>query len=240
MSNYLLLGTGAAVTGGSNANLFPLLPASAVSGNLLLLACGTFFGSPAGPPTVSGWTQISPNTNTQALSLFARIATGSGDAPTMNYGYAGTTAFAYIVAYSGNPPSLTGPSIVHASSDNQQSNPSQVNYNALTITAPSCLVLSIGSKNKVAASNGLVPGALTNFTTELYGNAGSGTTIAWVFNDWLQGSATSLTSQVQTFAPGDGASETHASIVIALLPAPPPPPSGNASGPMPKQLYIMP
>jgi hypothetical protein len=217
-SPWVSNGFGAAVSGGSNSALTPAIPVAAIPGNLLLLATGTYMGTPSAPPLVAGWTLLTQNINEQSQALYGRIATGTGDAPSVNWNYAGTTAYAFTAAYDGNPWTLAGIVANGIDAEATNLNASEVVFSALNIPVPGCLVIAAGAKNKTAASNGLTFGALTNFTTEVQGNGGTGNNVAWVYNDWIQTTATNYAGGIQVTAPGDGSAQTCASYVIALLP----------------------
>src|SRR5271156_5448494 len=93
---------GAATSGSSNAALTPALPAGILAGNLLLMGSGIYMGATTQPDLTSqGWYLASPQVNQTTQALYMRIATGnSADNISINWGYPGTTAYAYVKAYS--------------------------------------------------------------------------------------------------------------------------------------------
>ena len=210
--SYALVGTGAATTG-FNATLAPAIPSAAGAGNLLLLFTGSYQGS-LSTPTVAGWTKLSPGVNANQVAIFGKIAVGGDATPSISWG--NQFAFAFVVAYSGNPASVSG--IVHASSDRANDTTNSIGYAALTITQPGCLVLAAGSRDKTSASNGgsfLTYGSFAIRQSSISTN----TSNAAVLNDLIQTTAANVAAGFQTFSIADGSAQQYESITLALLPA---------------------
>ena len=202
------------IVAGYNQTLTPAIPVAAVTGNLLVLQATAHQGGPS-PPDLSaaGWTLVSPSVNAKQVAVYLGYA-GTATAPSVTYGTDYATAV--INAYSGAPSSLTG--IVHASVDELNTSTNKIGYSALTITAPNCLVIALGARNKTATTNGatfaaIASGQYTLHQTSLLAN----NSIATACNDWIQTTATSSTGSTQAMSLTD-TTQQQESVIIALLP----------------------
>ena len=198
-------------TSGFNTAISPAMPTGYSAGNLLLLHTGVYQGAGA-TPTVTGWTLLSPGTLANQVALFGRIATGS-DTASISWG--NQFAFAMVSAYSGNPTTLTG--IVHASVDYLHTSVNAMQYQALTITQPGCLVLAAFGRDKTATSNGVSIFSLSGFTLRNSITL-TGTSIMGGFNDQIQTTATNLTASNQSFGVSEVSAVQYELYTVALLP----------------------
>ena len=214
---YALIGWGSFVDA-YGSNLTPSLPGGTSVGNLGILVSGEFLGTDAAP-TVSGWTNISPQVNAKGLNVWARILTGSGDAPTVpawaNWGWA------ICGAYSGNPSSLTG--ITVASADQFSNNVSSASYYSGTFTVPqdNCLLLAVATFNKTTTRNSATWNSVPHgsFTIEAQKTWTTSADFMAVINDVIQTTATSLSSPHQTTTISDCSSQAYSTILLALAAA---------------------
>lgn len=200
---------------GFNATLTPAMPSGFVAGNLLLLHTGEYQGSDP-TPSVVGWTLLSPGVLANQVALFGRIAMGGDASPAITWG--NQYSFAFVTAYSGNPSSLA--SIVHASADHLHSDEQFILYPALTITAPNCLVIAAGSRDKTTVSDGGTFDTYGSFTirnTSIMTNPNP--TPAGVLNDWIQTTPTSISAGFQTFTIADSVNMQNEGYIVALYPA---------------------
>ena len=208
-----------------NGAVTPPLPNGVAVGNLLLLLTGTHLGT-INPPAISGWTWLTSSYTNHSLALYGRIATGSGDAPSVNWGTSNTVfAAAMTAAYTGNPTTLTG--IVNNFASLQSNSTNTLNYGSMNVTADGCLVVAGGIMNLDATTNeadgiwGQIGGS-TGFTVESQ-SAANNSYPALVYNDWIQVSQTNLTSNAQTFSVTQGSAQSTGAFSISLLPGLPPP-----------------
>jgi hypothetical protein len=201
-----------------NAALSITMPTGFAAGNLLLLQSQIYQGS-AATPTVSGWTRLSPGVNAKQIALWGKIAVGSDAAPSINWGSSvNVFSSAWVAAYSGNPSTLTG--IVHASADELNNNKQDIDYPALAITQPDCLVIAGGARDKTSATDSATFGTLGDFvirqSSVLPASSGN---LAAVMNELIQTSPTSLAAVYQSMSTEDATTQQFESFVIALLPA---------------------
>lgn len=150
-----LVGVGTAVNGTDGADLSPTLHASTGVGDLILCAAGQPSGSAA--PTATGYTVLA-NVGTRAqLSLLARIATGSGDAPSVVFSdnTAGRSTIAQCATFRQTLPSLS--SIVHTSNTANNAAAQDVTTPALTITQPNTLLVVAALKERSWDSTDISP-----------------------------------------------------------------------------------
>jgi hypothetical protein len=173
-------------------------------------------------PTISGWTKLTPDTqSSHASQLYGRIAVGSDSMPTFNYG--NQFQFGQVFAFTGAPASISG--IVHASIDRQTTSNSDIkNPGALTITQNNCLIIFCGQRNKTATTDGIVYNMIgtqgANFTIPTGGQfQTNGTNNSAALSYWIQTTATSLDTTADfNGSKVEGANQTELSDFVALLP----------------------
>ena len=209
--SWVNLSYGVVVTG-FNTSLTPSISGSPPVGSIGILSTGIFLGNQA-PPAVSGW-NLKTTTGTaqqRCQAIYTRTLTGSGDAPTVTWP-ASQDEYAFISVYSGGSETLDGTPT--ANYDN--SSPSGILYGALTISNPNCLVIALGLKNTAQASAAF--SAFGSFTVRVSGLFSPGP-FSMAYNEWIQTTATSISSGGQVVTPSDSGAEPNSSQVIALLPA---------------------
>jgi hypothetical protein len=203
---------GAFVTG-YNATITPTAPAGFSAGHTLIVATGCYAGSNT-IPTPSGWTKCTLDSAIHQVQVFAKHAAGGDAMPAISWG--NQFAWAKALAYSGGPADLTN--IVHVATERGATSADDIALPAATISAPNCLVLAIGQKNKTTASNSSTFSATTNFTM-VGQNVGSGTNTAEIVQEWIQTPATSVSLASAAGSVADATVQTTRGVVIALLPA---------------------
>src|SRR5450631_2465104 len=94
----------------------PAMPAGFAANDLLLLHAGEALGSDF-PPTVSGWTLLTASGagSGHQHGIWGRLATGSGDQPTVPRWNNSNWMFGCVAAYTYSGVLLSLGSIVHAS-----------------------------------------------------------------------------------------------------------------------------
>lgn len=171
MASWTFQSAGTVATSTSGAVLSPGAPSGVAVGNLLLLYTGQRTSGAAGPGTITGWTLLkSLGYGGAALDLWGRIATGSGDTPTVDWdgtnfcfawierrsggGYTDLTSIvAHSVTGSGTATSMQLPAFTPASTDN-------------------CHVIGFASKNNTATDATTVSHAVLTKRTQLVSTTG--------------------------------------------------------------------
>src|ERR1700738_1092080 len=120
MSAYTFHDVGAFFSlGASGGNMTPAMPAFNVN-ELLLLETGVNSIS-ISPPSISGWTKLSPNTNEKGAALYGRIAQLGDTSPTFQWD-AGHQAYSRICSFGGDV--YTDLSTIVATSNDRSANTS--------------------------------------------------------------------------------------------------------------------
>jgi len=186
-SVYTRVSHGAYATG-FNTAITPAMPAGWAVGNLLILFAGddgagntqTVAGGGTG-----GYTLLSPNSLSTDCNIWGRIAQAGDTSPSITSSTA-CNQFGMLVAYTGNPPSITG--IVNVSGDRQNTSPQQILCELLTQITPTvngCLFLAGGRRIKTSAGDGETVNTLTNFSI-IASSIPTGANAAAVLNEWIQ------------------------------------------------------
>jgi hypothetical protein len=210
---YTLRAAGTAVSGTS---VTAGAPAGVTAGDLLLLAVvcrnnnDTF-------TTPSGWTLISPQVNLTWAALYARIATGSGDAPPAMSSSGTNACVAQAAAFSGDV--YTDLSTIKHSAVDQQgpgkgASGNDILYSDLTVTLNATLLIAMGGHNKTATSNGATLNALSGFT-EIGQLNPNGSSLSFYWGYQQQTTAANFASVIQT-RNGTVEALQQESLVIAL------------------------
>ena len=228
-SAYELVGVGAP-TRAYNQALTPAIPSGVVAGDLLILQSQIYIGNPtasslsgAADPRTQGWTLLGPTSasGVAGLGVWARIATGS-DTVSVNWGPVNADACAWVIAYSGNPATLTG--IIHAQSQKQNNEVGGVGYADLTITIAGCLVLLCASKNNTSGAaqsaqwNAVSGNGTFAIDQAVVENKFSNGDISAVTNRQIQTTATNITSAGQSLTANDSSTQGYSTVSLALLP----------------------
>lgn len=121
----------------------PSLPSGTTAGDMLILTIDTSANSAVSTPTPSGWTLIASvgtiTSGTKAFGVYYRIATGSGDAPTIGWDSNGTYAKSVVTGFTG------GTGIEASSLTNYATGTAQTNlpYSTLTTLGANRLVVQV-------------------------------------------------------------------------------------------------
>lgn len=219
MTGYAGLAYGTPVTGFNPSSLTPAIPGSPPVGSLLILQTGVQMGNTSSP-TITGWTNLSTvggeSSQETTQALYGRISTGSGDAPTVAWGYA-AWQYAFINTYSGNPATLSGIISDTPSVNYQGVLVAGVAYAAAAVSNPGCLVIAFGCKN-TALSSAPTWNAFGSFTKQ--NSAFVSTVLSAVYNEWIQTTATSISAGNQLYSSsGDSSGQNNCGRIVALLPA---------------------
>lgn len=172
MAAWTYESTGSVASSSTGAALSPGLPAGTTAGDLLLLFTGQRVTGASGPGSISGWTLLnSRGYSGQGLDLWARIATGSGDAPSVDWD--GTNfAFAWIERYSGGGYTDLSTIVAHSALDSGSAG--TLLLPALTpASVADCLVVGFAIKNNNATDATTISHTILTKRTQLVSTGAS-------------------------------------------------------------------
>jgi len=186
MTGYVFQSVGTASSNGTGTDFTANMPATFSAGSLLLgvskaRAITEIFTQPA------GWTTL---LTVNSLVIFAKIAAGSDAAPTISWDGA-THVFCQIAAFNGDVyTGGLGSIVAHSSTDTGTG--VDIPAPALTVTTDDCMVVTAGTHNKTATSNGTTITGLPAYST-IATNTGSGTSFHSAWGYVQQTSAANVT-----------------------------------------------
>jgi hypothetical protein len=162
-----------------------------------------------------GFTRLSSNATAQACALYGMIAVGGDTMPTFSWG--NEPEYAYCLAYTGAPSSLTG--IVNQANDRQNSTTQNlVNPALATPTQAGCLIVLLTQRNKTSASDAATISNYLTFTQRGSFVAPGNFRYLFTIEDFVQATAASIASGNQVTSIADASAETTESQIVALNP----------------------
>lgn len=216
MAAYTLRSTGTATQ--NNGPCTAGQPAGIVAGDLLLLNAVIRNNAYTLAPPL-GWVKLSPNINDTYNYLFGRIATATAADNAPNLTWSGTAqAQAQMTAWFGDVFTDLF-NIVHTSVDvngpGAGPDGNSIQYSALNISAPACLVIARGVHNKTTTGNGVSVDALGGFTQISQQNP-NGPVFSAYWGYQMQVGATNLGSVAQTRSGATVEALQQSSLLVAL------------------------
>lgn len=203
------VGASAANTGLNTTPLVVNYPAGISAGDILLLAVeAATAGVTLTPSDITS--SLAVRTTNGVTQLFGKVATGS-ESGSINLSCSATGwVNAQIARFSGGLQNMA--SIVHNSSSTGSSASTGLQYAALTVTQPNCLILTIGGK-KVNVTGYTPPAEVPNEIGDFSGSTQN--SLTWDY--LIQTTATNIVGGSWTIT-GDS-SAARSSLTVALLPA---------------------
>jgi hypothetical protein len=218
----------------NNTTLSPGAPAGAVTGDLLLMACGIRSATET-YLTPTGWTALADtySTNNDGLVLFGRIADGSAtDTPAAFDFWTGTVNnTGQICAFTGDVYTNLADIVQDVAVSGIATDIADIPNPALTVTADNCLIIGIGKKHKTNTINGATitsPTGLDN-RIALVNENGANCLLVWDYT--VQTTASSISASVWDISVDEAADpRPYASLIVALKSSAPVVDQGGESG----------
>lgn len=202
------ISAGTPVTG-FDTTITPSIPFFS-AGQIGYLQSQSYQGSLA-TPSVAGWLKLSPGVNANQIAGWFRILQSGDTGPSLSWGNQWASAWIDVIA--GGPTTLSG--ILQSSSDKVNATTNTLDYAALPVAQPGCLIIAAGARDKTATSDGGTFGVLPGFT-RINTSVIAGTALAAVTSYQVQTNAVNIPSTGQSFT--TDASLQYESFMIALSP----------------------
>lgn len=151
MTGYVLNSTGAYTSALTGGNMTPAMPSFSAG---MLFGLETFVNSTSvSPPTISGWTKVSPSVSALGAALYLRVAVGGDTSPTFQWD-ASHQAGSRIFCFSGDVYTDLS-TIISISNDRGAATTGRIAvFGTAAPSQANCLVIRGGRCVKTATNNG--------------------------------------------------------------------------------------